>query len=60
MAISGEWGSLPLAGGIEVGHSFELKQLQKEQGEEARKKRYKELDEEYRCVSVQFRRKELH
>lgn len=45
---SGEWGSLPLAGGIEVGHSFELKQLEKEKGAEARKARYNELDEMYR------------
>ena len=45
---SGEWGSLPLAGGIEVGHSYELKQLEKSEGIEARKARYQELDEEYR------------
>jgi acetyl-CoA carboxylase carboxyltransferase component len=48
---SGEWGSLPLAGGIEVGHSYELKTIEKEKGIEARKERYRELDEEYRCVS---------
>jgi acetyl-CoA carboxylase carboxyltransferase component len=45
---SGEWGSLPLDGGIEVGHSAELRKIEKEQGVEARKARYKELDEEYR------------
>lgn len=45
---SGEWGSLPLAGGIEVGHSYELSQIEKTQGIEKRKERYKELDEEYR------------
>lgn len=45
---SGEWGSLPLAGGIEVGHSFELKEIEREKGLEARKARYRELDEEYR------------
>ena len=45
---SGEWGSLPLDGGIEVGHSAELKKIEKEHGPEARKARYKELDEEYR------------
>ncbi|KAF2094719.1 ClpP/crotonase [Rhizodiscina lignyota] len=45
---SGEWGSLPLAGGIDVGHSFELKELEKNEGIEARKARYNELDEEYR------------
>lgn len=45
---SGEWGSLPLDGGIDVGHSAELKKIEKEQGIEARKARYRELDEEYR------------
>jgi len=45
---SGEWGSLPLAGGIEVGHSFELQQIEKEHGVEARKARYRELEEEYK------------
>lgn len=45
---SGEWGSLPLDGGIDVGHSAELKKIEKEQGLEARKARYKDLDEEYR------------
>ncbi|KXJ95613.1 carboxyl transferase domain-domain-containing protein [Microdochium bolleyi] len=45
---SGEWGSLPLDGGIEVGHSHELKQIAKEHGEEAMRRRYKELEDEYR------------
>jgi acetyl-CoA carboxylase carboxyltransferase component len=45
---SGEWGSLPLAGGIDVGHSYELSQIEKKHGLEARKKRYAELEEEYR------------
>ncbi|CAK4003914.1 Acetyl- carboxylase, carboxyltransferase component (subunit alpha and beta) [Lecanosticta acicola] len=45
---SGEWGSLPLDGGIEVSHSFELKKIEKEHGVEARKERYKELDTIYR------------
>jgi len=45
---SGEWGSLPLEGGIEVGHAAELKRLEKEGGRAAWEKRYKELDEEYR------------
>ncbi|QIW96527.1 hypothetical protein AMS68_002045 [Peltaster fructicola] len=44
---SGEWGSLPLDGGIDVGHSAELRKIEKEQGVEARKARYKELEEEY-------------
>lgn len=45
---SGEWGSLPLDGGIDVGHSAELRKIEKEHGVDARKARYKELDEEYR------------
>lgn len=51
---SANWGSLPLDGGIEVGHRHELKtireQAEKERpgsGEEAFRKRYKELDEMY-------------
>lgn len=40
---SGEWGSLPLDGGIEVGHSAELKALDPDK----RTERYKELEEEY-------------
>lgn len=42
---SGEWGSLPLEGGIEVGHAAELKKAAAEGRKEAR---YKELDDEYR------------
>lgn len=45
---SGEWGSLPLAGGIEVGHSYELKEIERKEGTEKRNERYRELDEEYR------------
>lgn len=45
---SGEWGSLPLDGGIEVGHAAELRKIEKEKGVEARKERYKELDAMYR------------
>lgn len=41
---SGEWGSLPLAGGIEVGHAAELKAAETSGQREAR---YKELEEEY-------------
>ena len=44
---SGTWGSLPLDGGIEVGHRHELKQLGIEQGPEAVKRRYKELEDGY-------------
>ncbi|KAK3664557.1 hypothetical protein LTR22_004691 [Elasticomyces elasticus] len=45
---SGEWGSLPLEGGIEVGHSAELRKAEQEGGLEARKARYKELETTYR------------
>jgi acetyl-CoA carboxylase carboxyltransferase component len=45
---SGMWGSLPLEGGIEVAHSFELKQIEKKEGKEKRDARYKELEDEYR------------
>ncbi|KAL4884086.1 carboxyl transferase [Aspergillus karnatakaensis] len=44
---SGQWGSLPLEGGIEVGHRHELREAEREKvgGKE---ERYKELEEEYR------------
>ncbi|KAF9894093.1 hypothetical protein FE257_009066 [Aspergillus nanangensis] len=42
---SGQWGSLPLEGGIEVGHRHELREADKV-GKKA--KRYQELEEEYR------------
>jgi len=42
------WGSLPLEGGIEVGHSFELKEIERKGGTEKREQRYKELEDEYR------------
>ncbi|EPE33765.1 ClpP/crotonase [Glarea lozoyensis ATCC 20868] len=41
---SGEWGSLPLDGGIEVGHAAELKAAE---AAGKREERYKELEEEY-------------
>lgn len=41
---SGQWGSLPLDGGIEVGHSHELREAEKI-GKKA--ERYKELENEY-------------
>ncbi|KUJ17273.1 propionyl-CoA carboxylase-like protein [Mollisia scopiformis] len=41
---SGEWGSLPLDGGIEVGHAAELKAAEANGQREAR---YRELEEEY-------------
>lgn len=45
---SGVWGSLPLEGGIEVGHSFELREIERKEGKEARDKRYMELENEYK------------
>jgi acetyl-CoA carboxylase carboxyltransferase component len=42
---SGEWGSLPLDGGIEVGHRWELKQAEVEG---KKKELYARLDDEYR------------
>ncbi|RMZ88190.1 hypothetical protein DV736_g4575, partial [Chaetothyriales sp. CBS 134916] len=44
---SGNWGSLPLDGGIEVGHRFELKQIAQNEGPEAVKAKYKELEDMY-------------
>lgn len=44
---SGEWGSLPLEGGVEVGHSAELRQILKEQGQEAKDARLAELNTMY-------------
>ena len=44
---SGDWGSLPLAGGIEASHAHELREAAKSSGEEARRARYEELRKEY-------------
>jgi acetyl-CoA carboxylase carboxyltransferase component len=45
---SGVWGSLPLEGGIEVGHSFELKEIERKEGKEKRDARYAELEDDYK------------
>jgi acetyl-CoA carboxylase carboxyltransferase component len=45
---SGTWGSLPLEGGIVVGHSHELREIEKHHGKEKRDERYKELENEYK------------
>ncbi|KAH7074251.1 propionyl-CoA carboxylase beta chain mitochondrial precursor [Paraphoma chrysanthemicola] len=45
---SGLWGSLPLEGGIEVGHSFELKEVERKEGKARRDERYAELENEYK------------
>lgn len=44
---SGQWGSLPLDGGIEVGHRHELREAEKRGGKDEKEKLYKELEEEY-------------
>lgn len=44
---SGDWGSLPLAGGIEVGHSAELKRAGLEGGPEKAKELYDKLEKNY-------------
>lgn len=44
---SGDWGSLPLAGGIEVGHSAELKRAAQEGGPERAKEVYDGLERNY-------------
>lgn len=43
---SGQWGSLPLDGGIEVAHRRELREAEK-QGNNNKTERYRELEEEY-------------
>ncbi|KAL4933171.1 acyl-CoA carboxylase subunit beta [Aspergillus undulatus] len=45
---SGQWGSLPLEGGIEVGHRHELREAEQQGGVWKKKERYDELEEEYR------------
>ena len=45
---SGEWGSLPLEGGIDASHAAELRSIEQSHGPEARKQRYAEMDQEYR------------
>lgn len=44
---SANWGSLPLDGGIEVGHRHELNQIRQKEGQDGWKRRYKELEDEY-------------
>lgn len=44
---SGDWGSLPLAGGIEASHSHELKEALKSGGEQGMKAKYEELRQDY-------------
>ncbi|KKY13529.1 putative propionyl- carboxylase [Diplodia seriata] len=51
---SGEWGSLPLDGGIEASHSHELKEIERKEGKGKMKERYKELEQEYRRLMNPF------
>lgn len=44
---SGDWGSLPLKGGIEVAHAHELREAERTGGPEKAAKLYKELEAEY-------------
>jgi acetyl-CoA carboxylase carboxyltransferase component len=44
---SGQWGSLPLEGGIEVGHRHELRQTEKLEGKEKAAQLYRDLEAEY-------------
>ncbi|GAP91562.1 putative propionyl- carboxylase beta mitochondrial precursor [Rosellinia necatrix] len=47
---SGDWGSLPLKGGIEVGHSFELKEAAKKGGQKLADELYAKLEAEYNML----------
>ncbi|KAK8036932.1 hypothetical protein PG991_001246 [Apiospora marii] len=44
---SGDWGSLPLKGGIEVGHAHELREAERRGGPAKAAELYKELEAEY-------------
>ncbi|KAK8078487.1 hypothetical protein PG996_004657 [Apiospora saccharicola] len=44
---SGDWGSLPLKGGIEVGHAHELREAERQGGPEGAAELYKRLEAEY-------------
>ncbi|GAW17209.1 hypothetical protein ANO14919_066620 [Xylariales sp. No.14919] len=48
---SGDWGSLPLKGGIEVGHSYELKEAAKKGGQKMADELYARLETEYNTLT---------
>ncbi|RWA06083.1 hypothetical protein EKO27_g9012 [Xylaria grammica] len=48
---SGDWGSLPLKGGIEVGHSYELKEAAKKGGQKMADELYARLETEYNALT---------
>ncbi|KAI0542519.1 propionyl-CoA carboxylase-like protein [Xylaria digitata] len=52
---SGDWGSLPLKGGIEVGHSFELKEAAKKGGQKMADELYAKLEAEYNTLANPIR-----
>ncbi|KAI1296991.1 ClpP/crotonase [Xylaria venustula] len=47
---SGDWGSLPLTGGIEVGHSYKLKEAAKKGGQKMADELYAKLEAEYNSL----------
>ncbi|KAJ3578767.1 hypothetical protein NPX13_g1806 [Xylaria arbuscula] len=47
---SGDWGSLPLKGGIEAGHSHELKEAAKQGGQKIADELYAKLEAEYNAL----------
>ncbi|KAH8167625.1 hypothetical protein CIB48_g635 [Xylaria polymorpha] len=47
---SGDWGSLPLKGGIEVGHSYELNEAAKKGGQKLADELYAKLEAEYNAL----------
>ncbi|TRX90564.1 hypothetical protein FHL15_008537 [Xylaria flabelliformis] len=47
---SGDWGSLPLKGGIEVGHSYELKEAARKGGQKLADELHAKLDAEYNTL----------
>lgn len=51
---SGDWGSLPLKGGIEVGHSYELKEAAKRGGQKLADELHAKLEDEYTRLSKSF------
>ncbi|KAI0418258.1 propionyl-CoA carboxylase-like protein [Xylaria grammica] len=48
---SGDWGSLPLKGGIEVGHSYELKEAAEKGGQKMADELYARLETEYNALT---------
>lgn len=51
---SGDWGSLPLKGGIEAGHSYELKQAVEKGGQKLADELYAKFEADYNVLSKSF------